>query len=166
MSEILSLWRSPLDKVALCQTEALRDRQPQCSIGYAEDFSAMTIYNFGYYVTNYAPTAPYDAALTQMFSDMNPNLYTNYGGMAFIPQQSFAVDSNYSANPGPYNVPDQVNIIGSGGGGTSVGSASAFFHFVVTPSSGAATTFLNCSNDITSGGTYFRSLAFQWGNSS
>lgn len=45
MTEILSLWRSPLDKVALSQAEALRGRQPQCSIGYAEDFSAMTIYN-------------------------------------------------------------------------------------------------------------------------
>lgn len=59
--DILSLWRSPLDAVAIAQAQALSDCQPRCStIGYGEDFSAMTIYNFGNYVEGY-PSSYNDA---------------------------------------------------------------------------------------------------------
>ena len=47
MSEILSLWRSPLDRVAVKEAEVLRGRQPSCTIGYGEDFSAMTEIEYG-----------------------------------------------------------------------------------------------------------------------
>lgn len=155
MNDVLTLWRSPLDKVALAQAKSLSARQPCCSIGYAEDFSAMTIYNYGYYQT----TTP-DVALTDMFGDMNPNSQGAVGALAFIPQQSFSVH----ASPSGYAVPDQTNIIASGGGGAAGSGGTPFFHFVITPMSGSASTFLSCnSSAYTSGGVYFRSLAFQWG---
>lgn len=47
MTEILSLWRSALDRVALSAADRLCDRQPRCSINYETDFHATTIYNFG-----------------------------------------------------------------------------------------------------------------------
>ncbi len=154
MIEILSLWRSPLDKVALSGAEALRDRQPRCSIGYDEDFNAMTIYNFGYYATNYPPPPNFDTALSQMFSDMSAtNPYGATGGMAFIPQQQFAVDAI------SFSVPDQCNIIGSGGGGSGT---SPFYHFSISGT--GSVTFLNCTGNYTTGGKYFRSLAFRWTN--
>ena len=53
MPEVLSIWRLPLDKVALVEAQALSARQPQCSIGYNEYFNAMSIYNYGYYVDLY-----------------------------------------------------------------------------------------------------------------
>lgn len=117
MTEILSLWRSPLDKVALSQAEALRGRQPQCSIGYAEDFSAMTIYNFGYYVTNYPPN---DTALATMLSDMDPSSQGYVGALAFVPQQTFAIDAV------PFQVPSAFGII-------FVPSAYDSFHFSAAP---------------------------------
>ncbi len=153
--EILSLWRSPLDKVAFSHAQLLCDLQPHCSISYGENFSAMTIYNYGYYVST-QPT--YDAALTAMLGDMaraNP-----IGGRAFIPQQRFAVDATSSG----FAVPDQCVIDGSGGGGAleSTGG-SAFYHFVITPRATGSSTFLNCNaSAYTDGGIYFRSLAFQW----
>ena len=66
-TEILSLWRSPLDKVALVQAEALQERQPRCTISYGEDFSAMTIYNYGHYLP--LGTTP-DTGLGNMFIAM------------------------------------------------------------------------------------------------
>lgn len=159
MSDILSLWRLPLDKVALREAQALFDRQPRCtSIGYGEDFSQMTVYNFGYYVENYSPL---ETALGQMFEAIATGEYTSTGGgLAFIPQQSFPVvaDSFY--------VPDQCVMVGSGGGGLSGSEGEpSFYHFVVTPfSSEEPSTFLECTaNNPTSGGIYLRSLAFQWG---
>ena len=139
-------------------------RQPHCStIGYDRRlFSAMTIYNFGFYITYHGPTA--DTALPKMFSDMSPGPNT-YGGRAFIPQQNFPVHASSTG----YTVPDQCDIDGSGGGG-ALGSTlgSAFFHFIITPTGGAGgSVFLNCTDagggaGHTSGGMYFRSLAFQW----
>jgi hypothetical protein len=46
INHALSLWRSPLDRVALAAAGALSDRQPRCSIPGYEDFSAMTVYNY------------------------------------------------------------------------------------------------------------------------
>jgi len=156
VSDVLSLWRSPLDKVALARAEALSHRQPRCStIGYDEDFSAMTIYNFGHYVSGMI--AP-DGALAAMLSAMSPSSQGNPGGLAFIPQQTFSVNSQV----GGFSVPDQSNIVGSGGGGTATSGGTPFFHFVITPTAESATTFFNCSaSSYTSGGIYFRSLAFE-----
>lgn len=113
MTEILSLWRSPLDQVGLIEAQKLAARQPQCSIGYNEDFSAMTIFNYGHYVSGIVtPTG----ALINMFTAMAPNTYSAYGGRAFIPQKSYAVTASSIA------VPDQSVIDGSGGGGGHSGN--------------------------------------------
>lgn len=160
MNQILSIWRSPLDKIALAEAQDLSERQPRCTIVYAEDFSLMTVYNFGHYdATLISP----DAALSTMFNDMNPSSKDNTGAFAFIPQRQYLVTSSVSG----FSVPDQSNIAGSGGGGTPIAGATSFFHFVITPSTSAPTIFFNCASaDYTSGGIYFRSLAFQWGPSS
>lgn len=152
--EILSLWRSPLDQVAIYEAEALSARQPRC-ITYDEDFHLMTIYNFGHYV----PTgSAADMGLTNMFNDMS--MANPVGGRAFIPQKNFTAHATSSG----FSVPDQCDIDGSGGGGIiETGSGSPFFHFVITPGTGGS-VFFNCSpSPHTSGGIYFRSLAFQWG---
>jgi hypothetical protein len=49
MNQVLSLWRSPLDKVAVAEAQSLRDRQPQCLILFNTPFNPMTVYNFGSY---------------------------------------------------------------------------------------------------------------------
>lgn len=158
--EILSLWRSPIDKLAIAQAEALRDAQPRCSIGYDEDFTMMTIYNYGQYITAAGGIAYADSALTTMFSQMSPDLYYgNNGGTAFIPQQGFAVTVAQT-------VPDQCNIVGSGGGGYGGSSLTNFFHFLISPPGSGAFTFLTCTGTHTSGGKYFRGLAFQFVGSS
>ncbi len=149
MADILSLWQSPLDKVATRQAQAVSERQPRCSVGYGEDFSAMTIYNFGYYIQNYGPTA--DTALPKMLSDMAPGPHA-FGGIGFIPQENFPVDTS----SGAFNVPDQCNMMGSGGGGSD---ATVFFHFSIH---GTGSKFLSCTGPYTTGGTYFHSLAFEW----
>lgn len=160
MNDILSLWRSPLDRIAIAEAETLSERRPKCSIGYGEDFSAMTIYNYGFYIST--AVSP-DAALALMLSAMNPSSRGNIGALAFIPQQSFPVTSS----PGGFAVPDQCNFVGSGGGGTPLAGSGPFYHFVITPASASPTTFFSCaSSDYTSGGVYFRSLAFHWGASS
>lgn len=161
MTEILSLWRAPLDRVALSSAVAIAERQPRCSIGYGEDFSAMTIYNYGFFIDSIVdPTG----ALGGMFAAMNPGPYAT-GGRAFIPQQSFAVNATSSG----LTVPDQCVIDGSGAGGILVSEGgSSFYHFVVTPVGPGASTFLTSttSDFYTFGGIYFQSLAFQWGTSS
>jgi hypothetical protein len=156
--EILSLWRSPLDNIALAEATALCERQPRSQIGFGEDFHLMTIYNYGYYLQS----ATYDTALTTMLLAMTNA--TPRGGLAFIPQQNFPVDSQLA--PGGYSVPYQCNIIASGGGGLASGSASSFYHFSIQgtgPQGDEGNVFFNCSNPAhTTGGQYFRSLAFQW----
>lgn len=149
MTEILSLWRSPLDQVAFSEAAKLRDRQARCSISYGEDFGAMTIYNYGYYIS--IPMSP-DDALTQMFEDMsaaNP-----IGGIAFVSQTTLS--SSLTASASGFAVPDQCNIIGSGGGGSGT---TPFYHFTIDYAEGSL--FLSCSGNYTSGGKYFRSLAFR-----
>ncbi len=121
----------------------------------------MTIYNYGYYISQ--PLATPSTALTAMFHAMASA--TPIGGRAFIPQKSFSpVDATSSG----FTVPDQCDIDGSGGGGT-LGSTSGsdFFHFIVTPQGPGASILFNCAaSSYTDGGTYFRSLAIQWGASS
>lgn len=160
--EILSLWRSPLDRAALSGAVLLAERQPRCTtIGYGEDFSAMTIFNFGHYYTG----GPANSALTTMFGQMNPGPYSTVGGRVFFPQQSFPVNAPSNGIP----VPDQCDIDGSGGGGTISGATGTpFFHFVVTPEGPGVSILFDCIDTgagHTSGGIYFRSLAFQWGAS-
>ncbi len=158
--EILSLWRSPLDRAALAEATAICQRQPRCSIGYGEDFHLMTIYNYGYYISQ--PLATPTSALTAMFHAMANA--APIGGRAFIPQQSFAVDATSTG----FTVPDQCDIDASGGGGV-LGSVSGsdFFHFVITPQGPGASIFFNCTaSSNTDGGIYIRSLAFQWGATS
>lgn len=157
----MKLWRSPLDKVALAQAESLRERQPQCStIGYGEDFSAMTIYNYGHYVP--VGVTP-DTGLTNMFGAMTAA--SPIGGKAFIAQKNYGVHATTAG----FTVPDQCDIDGSGGGGTpGPTGGTAFFHFVISRSGTGDLKFLNCvdaggGGGHTSGGKYFRSLAFQWG---
>jgi len=65
VSEVLSLWRLPLDKAALAAAEALSARQPSCSIGPYEDFSQMTVYNFLLYYNNAGDDTA--TALSDMF---------------------------------------------------------------------------------------------------
>jgi hypothetical protein len=154
VTDILSLWRSPLDQVAIFEAAKLRARQPCCSIGLGEDFSAMTIYNYGYYLSQTSATP--SSALTAMFTAMNPGAYT-VGGIAFIPQKALAATLTASASG--FAVPDQCNIIGSGGGGSSATPMTAFYHFTIDYTAG--TLFLNCTGSYTSGGKYFRSLAFK-----
>lgn len=171
MIEILSLWRSPLDRAAQLEAALLQHRQPNCtSILYSTNFDAMTIYNFGYYATTYPPP-PANAALAKMFSDMNvANPYGAIGGTAFIPQQEFAANAGYlTGSPAPLDIPNGGNIVGSGTGGLGEVGPS-LYHFVVSPPVGA--TGPSCflydagTDSYTDGGRYFRSLAFKWSTTS
>jgi hypothetical protein len=152
VTDVLALWRSPLDQVGVSAAEALANRQPRCSIGEGEDFSAMTIYNFAHYYI--AASLDMATALTAMFTAMNPGPYT-VGGLAFIPQLSY---NNVFLSSTAFTVPDQCNIIGSGGGGSSGTLMTEFYHFTIDYMAGSL--FLNCTGNYTSGGKYFRSLAF------
>ena len=154
MSEILSLWRSPLDRVAVMEAQALSSRQPRCSSGIElwTNFDVMTIYNLGYYVKQYPPN---DTAFARMFSDMQ----NAGGGAAFIPQNAYTL----SSSPQGFAVADQCEVVGSGGGGA--GSAPSFYHFKIQGTGGSGNpgnVFLNCAGDFTTGGKYLRSLAFHW----
>jgi hypothetical protein len=163
MNEILSLWRLPLDKVALLEAQKLAERQPrcqECQIEYGTPFDAMTIFNYGEYVEGAG--GDYSTALTNMFGKMNPNSYGNYGGLAFIPQLSYTVTPPSATG---FSVPDQCVMVGSGGGGSVGGSSGTdFFHFIVSEYGPplVPTVFLFCSGPHTSGGIHFRGLAFQW----
>jgi hypothetical protein len=152
VSEILSLWRFPLDQVALSTAKSLARQQPSCSIGFGEDFSAMTIFNYGYYLSQ-AGASP-DSALTAMFAAMSPGPFAA-GGLAFIPQQ---YPGQVHSSVAGFAVPDQCNIIGSGGGGSAGKDETPFYHFQINYSDGP--TFLSCTGGYTTGGKYFRSLAF------
>lgn len=150
MTEILSLWRFPLDHVALAAADG-RNHQLRCSISFGTDFSAMTIYNYGAYgpVPNGSETTN-SSALTSMFTDMGAA--APLGGLAFIEQAAFPIFAQAFA------VPDQCNVIGSGLGGPGEGGGTPFYHFSIDYSAGSR--FLSCTGDYTTGGKYFRSLAF------
>ena len=67
--EVLGIWRSPIDKLALHCAESLSARQPQCSIMFNTDFELMTLYNYGSFVGSPNQTAAQNsAALASMFS--------------------------------------------------------------------------------------------------
>ncbi len=150
MTEFLSVWRFPLDRAGLSLAEGLCGRQPRCSIDYNTDFSAMTIYNFGVY-TGPPPfnATTISAALTSMFGVMASAVPA--GGLAFIEQ--FA----YPINADSFAAPDQCNVVGSGTGGDS-GTAASFYHFTIDYNAGSLC--FNCTGDYTTGGKYFRDLAF------
>jgi hypothetical protein len=151
--DALSVWRSPLDKVALSAATSLAECQPRCSIGPNEDLSAMTIYNYQYYVTASGNTS---TGLSEMLSAMNPNYLGYVGGVAFIRQEKYTIAT---IPTGGFSVPDQCNIVASGTGGSD--SGNDFYHFVIQPTGGL--TFLSCSSSAyTAGGIYFQGIAFQW----
>ncbi len=173
MADILSIWRSPLDKVAISEAERLSSRQPNCSIVFSTDFELMTMYNYGSFVGNYGHIASWNTSkLAIMFSTMNTGQTSGgIGGMAFIPQYNFPVNASSSG----LMVPDQCNIVGSGGGGPGESSAPDFFHFTIAPPTGATAPsyFFYCADATgppaighTCGGKYFRSLAFEWATTS
>ncbi len=172
MSDMLSLWRAPLDQVAIIEAEALSNRQPRCSctIDFTTDFSAITVYNYGTYGADPGglPSANTEA-LETMFALMKDT--TPIGGMALIEQDNFPANAPAGTDTsGGIKVPDQCNVSGTGGGGTPSGTASAFFHFAISPLGAGRSIFFNCFDASgaghTSGGIYFRSLAFQWGETS
>jgi hypothetical protein len=149
--DTLSLWRSPLDAVALHHAILLRERQPRGTIVEREDLSAMTIYNYDYYLAEEGGSN-YNGALNTMLTVMAAA--SPVGGAAFFQHRTNPV----SASTDGFPVPDQTNLTGSGGGG-SEGSPN-FYHFTIT-FSGESQLFLNCTNTgYTSGGIYFRGLGF------
>jgi hypothetical protein len=152
---VLSLWRSPLDRVALAEAKALSDRQARCSISEYEDFSQMTVYNYEYYINQ--PSATNESALAAMLGFMSPSSQGAVGGAAFIQQATYIVANRTFF---PFSVPDQCNIFSSGTGGSG---SSHFYHFNVGVTGTATETFLNCvGSAYTTGGTYFQWLAFLW----
>lgn len=162
---LLSLWRSPIDKVAVAAAESLQNRQPVCTIVYNEDFTQITMYNYAQYIA--AASGNADTALDDMFQAMgaSSSYYGNIGGLAYIPQQQVSVEAP-DPNVRLHQVPDQINMLGSGTGGYNgtVGTTN-FHHFVITPiatTPGDFSQFLTCSGNHTDGGKYFRSVAFQW----
>ncbi len=153
MDELFSIWRFPIDQVGVFEATALAERQPVCSIGSDTDFRAITIYNYQQYIDQ--PNSPEDA-LSQMFLDMRaPPSPNGVGGAAFIRQQQYSIPAQ------SFSVPDQCNIVGTGGGGSWEGPPPnmAFYHFVIDFSENPI--FLNCTGDYTTGGKCFRSLAFR-----
>lgn len=153
----LSIWRSPLDQVALKAATVLAERQPRCIVT-GEDLSAMTIYNYGNYLAVHSDPS---TALSYMLSAMS----TNAGGVAFIPQLLSTTGPNTGFTigtipTGGFGVPDQCNIVASGPGGSS-DSGDAYYHFAIVPTGNM--TFLSCSSGAyTTGGAYFQGIAFQW----
>ena len=157
MMECLSLWRSPLDLVALSLAKSRGDGQPRCSIALDEDFHLMTIFNYWYYLSQ--PSATPSSALTAMFNAMNPGPYGGVGGLAFIAQETLPLPGTVTASAAGFAVPDQCNLVGSGPGGAGEAGGTPYYHFTIDytiPDS----LFLSCTGDYTAGGKYFRSLAF------
>jgi hypothetical protein len=95
------------------------------------------------------------AALAALFTAMtNAELP---GGMTWIPQYNFPVNASTNG----LSVSNQAIIQGLGTGGQT-GSTEAF-HFSINDSSSAG-IFFSCNGTHTSGGTFFKNLAFQWVN--
>lgn len=159
MVETLSIWRSPLDRVSLGAAIVLAEAQPRCVIS-GEDLSATTIYNYPYYIAN-STSDTNEEGLADMFAAIAAaNPYGGTGGTAFIPQTNFPINLAVESS---FPVPDQCTVFGSGtGGSNSAGSMTSFFHFALSGT--GAKTFLSCTGDYTTGGRYFRGLAFRWEN--
>lgn len=128
-----------------------------------------TIYNAVDFGATAGGTAAVNlAALTALFTAMPiaaaPALG---GGMARIPQYNFPVfasSAGLPVPPGPGGSGDNVGgciIQGLGTGGQS--GMNAAFHFSINdPIVGGPNIFLYCDGPHTSGGTFFKNLAFQW----
>ncbi len=77
------------------------------------------------------------------------------GGTAWIPQYNYPVNASLVG----LTVPIQSIFQGLGTGGH--GRAGTNVHFLINDTTSAG-TFLSCSGVHTSGGTFFKNLAFQW----
>jgi hypothetical protein len=101
-------------------------------------------------------------ALASLFTAMGPATAPALGGgSGWIPQYNFPVN----ASAGGQTVPDQAIFQGLGTGGQShEGYPAQQYHFSINddPDEAAPGIFLNCSGSHTTGGTYFKNLAFQW----
>lgn len=128
-----------------------------------------TIYNgvdFG--VASSGSAASNSDALTSLFTAMVTAAGLG-GGTARIPQYNFPVnasDGGIVVPPGPSGNGDGGGIIqGLGTGGSSGGGgANPAFHFSISdpsPNLGPF-IFLNSTGNHTSGGTFFKNLAFRW----
>ena len=120
------------------------------SILFNTNLSALTIYNYGNYVTTPVGNAAVNtAALATMFTAVTngPGIV---GGMIWIPQYNFQVNANSDLM-----LPEDSIIQGLGTGG-SVGSSghSGSWHFSINEPGGAGGpyTFLTSSGAHTSGG--------------
>ena len=157
MTELLSLWRFPLDRVGISTAQKVAAEQPNCSvtITFTTDFSAMTIYNYGASKPEPVPggsSVVNSSALSYMLAKMSAA--SPIGGLAFIPQAEFPINAD------SFSVPDQCNIVGSAGGGSAGKNQTPFYHFMIDYNYTDGSIFLKCSGDSTSGGKCFRSLAF------
>lgn len=128
-----------------------------------------TIYNavdFG--TTTGGSAVSNSAALTSLFTSMVTAAGLG-GGTARIPQYNFPVEASIAGitvPPGPSGNGDGGCIIqGLGTGGSSGGSgANPAFHFSISdPTTDLGPfIFLNSTGNHTSGGTFFKNLAFKW----
>jgi hypothetical protein len=169
VNDVLSLWRSSLDAVALSEAYTLWERQPRCAITYNEDFSKITVYNYLAYGANNGgggPSSNNDTAMTDMVNAMTPPTAKISGGTAIIEQYQFPIDAPTSGDG--YAIADQSAFLGLGTGGYT--PSNTFAHFVISGSGGSAGSpfiFFNCAPaSHTSGGNYFKYLAFSWSDPS
>lgn len=208
VADPLSVWRSPLDAVALSEASKLAARQPRCdstidqlpgnvtpglqdtipawhypsnqtiqvtlsqlqkligggggtpTITFPTDFSAITVYNYGNFVGSPGQSAATNtAALNAMFAAMtSPAVAGITGGLAWIPQFTFAVTGTPQGNLAP----NQMIMQGLGGGGSGEGSGFGGVHFEISDSGGAASTFLYANGPHSTGGTEFLNVGFGW----
>jgi hypothetical protein len=111
-------------------------------------------------------TAALSSMFTVMFTATAPALG---GGTAQIPQYNFPVNASVAGlpvPPGPGGSGDGVGgciIQGLGTGGQS-GTNKAFHFSINDPAGTGPFIFFDCSGPHTSGGTFFKNLAFRWTN--
>jgi hypothetical protein len=95
-------------------------------------------------------------ALGSLLSALNAPATGNQGGYAWIPQFQFPVNASDAGLP----VPPGVIMQGLGTGGQS---GAAYYHFSISdPGESGPYTFFSLDAVHTSGGTYFRNIAFEW----
>ncbi len=165
VTQMLSLWQSPIDKVGIAEAESLQQREPRCSINYNEDLTQITAFNYAQYI--YSASGDDNLALDDMFQAMTAaySYYGKIGGLAYIPQLRGSVKAPDPSTSVYHQVTDQCNMVGSGTGGYNAASGTTnFYHFEITPLAalGNVSQFLTCSGSHTSGGTFFRGLSFRW----
>ncbi len=104
-------------------------------------------------------------ALSSLFTVMNAPTVGNQGGYAWIPQLQFPVNAIPSGTgvPAGIAVPPGVIMQALGTGGYD--SGEQYYHFLISDGSTTVpSTLFYLSASHTSGGTYFRNIAFQWVN--